>query len=60
MTAQAEKPTQLLINTPDGKVAVVALEAGKYELGRDESNALAFPGVQGGVQGGRETNVNNR
>ena len=48
MEGQARKTRrpELAIRTPTGQ-QVVSLEQDHYELGRDESNVLSFPGVRG-------------
>jgi phosphoserine phosphatase RsbU/P len=38
---------QLSIALPDGSKQIVALDSGRYDLGRAESNRLAFPEIQG-------------
>jgi sigma-B regulation protein RsbU (phosphoserine phosphatase) len=38
---------QLSIGLPDGTTQIVALNSGRYDLGRAETNRLPFPNIQG-------------
>ena len=47
MDASGSAKAQLTVNIPNGQTRVIHLEKDRYELGRDDSNALAFQEVQG-------------